>query len=186
MAFCSNCGKQLTSGTAFCPNCGSKVAGGSTNTGSAPQGGYQSSYAAQPEVAAGPVKTDRSLFMYIVLSVITCGIYGWYFIYKLAQDTNKMCAGDGERTAGLGMYILLSIITCGFYSIYWLYKIQDRFQDAGMRYGVMIRETGTTVVLWCVVGSLLCGLGSFIAINIVITSANQIATAYNMKYVYNR
>lgn len=133
-----------------------------------------------------PVQTDRNLFMYILLTYITCGIYGYYFTYKLAQDTNTMCFEDGETTPGLGMYILLSIITCGIYSYYWLYKIQNRLQAAGYRYGIPVAENGTTVILWSTVGCFLCGLGPFIAMNIVMTSANKIGTAYNIKYVYNR
>ena len=32
------------------------------------------------------VREDRSLGMYIILSLITCGIYGYYFLYTMAQD----------------------------------------------------------------------------------------------------
>ena len=56
------------------------------------------------------IKEDRSLLMYIVLTIITCGIYSYYFVYKLAQDMNVMCSGDGEETAGLLKFILLSIL----------------------------------------------------------------------------
>ena len=35
-----------------------------------------------------PLKTDRSLVSYILLSIITCGIYSYYFIYKMAYDVN--------------------------------------------------------------------------------------------------
>ena len=46
------------------------------------------------------VKEDRSLLMCILLSIVTCGIYSFYFVYKLAEDMNVLCAGDGEETAG--------------------------------------------------------------------------------------
>ena len=65
------------------------------------------------------IQTDRSLVMYILLSIITCGIYGYYFIYKLAVDVNEMCKSDGDSTPGLLAFILLSLITCGLYAYYW-------------------------------------------------------------------
>lgn len=123
--------------------------------------------------------------MYILLTLVTCGIYGYYFIYKLAQDTNAICFEDGESTPGLVVYMLLSIVTCGFYSYYWIYKIQNRLQAAGYRYGVPVAENGGTVLMWYLVGYVLCGIGSYIAMNIVIKTANKVGTAYNMKYVYN-
>lgn len=176
MKFCPNCGTQLDESAVFCANCGSRL--------DAPSAPASSGYA--PTGLHKPVQTDRSLFMYIVLVLVTCGIYGIYFIYKLAQDANEMCFDDGEKTPGLGMYFLLSIVTCGFYSYYWLYKVQNRFYAAGPRYGIPVAENGTTVLMWYIFGSLLCGIGSFVGMNIIITTANKIGTAYNMKYVYNK
>ena len=72
----------------------------------------------------GYIQTDRSLLVYIILSFITCGIYGFYFIYTIARDMNIMCSGDGDSTPGLGAYIALSIVTCGIYNL-WL-GLQDR------------------------------------------------------------
>ena len=200
MKICQRCGAQNADHVGFCSACGTPF---QPQQPQQPQPGYgqpQPGYG-QPQPGYGqppvqpvygqpvyhqPVQTDRSLFMYILLTYVTCGIYSYFFTYKLAQDTNAMCFEDGETTPGLGMYILLSIITCGFYSYYWLYKIQNRLQAAGYRYGMPVAENGTTVILWATVGCFLCGLGPFIAMNIVMTSANKIGTAYNMKYVYNR
>ena len=176
MKFCSKCGAQNVDGAAFCAGCGSAF-GAST---AQPSGGYQ------PANFRRAVQTDRSLIMYILLTLVTCGIYAYFFIYKLAEDTNEICFEDGESTPGLGMYILLSIVTCGFYSYYWLYKVQNRFCAAGVRYGISIVENGTTVLMWYIFGSLLCGIGAFVGMNIIITSANRLGNAYNQKYVFNR
>ena len=71
------------------------------------------------------LKTNRSLLVVILLSIITCGIYSWIFIYQLASDVNTSCAGDGEETAGLLKFILLSLITCGIYALFWYYKMGE-------------------------------------------------------------
>ena len=127
------------------------------------------------------VQTDRSLLMYIVLSIVTCGIYGFYFIYKLAEDMNEMCEGDGETTGGLLTYIVLSFLTCGIYQLYWLYKIANRLKNNAGVYGVNINEDGTTILLWYLVGSLLCGIGPLVAIYFIINNTNKLAFAYNQR-----
>ena len=102
------------------------------------------------------VKQNRSLIAYICLSLITCGIYGFYFTYSIARDMNIMCAGDGKKTGGLIAYILLSIITFGIYNLWWQYQIGNRLQNNAPRYGLSFTENGTTVLLWDLVGIFLC------------------------------
>lgn len=125
------------------------------------------------------IKQDRSIGMYILLSFVTCGVYSWYFIYSVAMDMNTVCYGDGEETTGLGMFILLSIVTCGIYSWIWYYKLANRQQQNAGRYGFTIQENGTSVLLWMLLGSLLCGVGFFVGIYIIIKNMNMLAVAYN-------
>jgi hypothetical protein len=40
----------------------------------------------------------RSLLTLILLSIITCGIYGIIFWYNYSDDMNKVCNGDGKLT----------------------------------------------------------------------------------------
>lgn len=136
-------------------------------------------YAANGTVVTGPVKTDRSLLMYILLSIITCGIYAWYFIYSLARDVNAMCRQDGQKTGGLLAFILLSIVTCGFYALYWEYSLGNRLAANAPRYGMAFQENGTTVLLWYLVGMFLCGIGPYVAMHILIKNSNALGVAYN-------
>ena len=191
MKYCPKCGTAVADGVQFCPGCGNSFAAAATPYNPTPNyapptGGYNPNPGYNANAFAGTqrtrVKTDWSLLMYILLSIVTCGIYSFYFIYKLAQDVNQMCAEDGDTVGGLGAYILLSIVTCGIYSWYWLYKIQNRMNANAPRYGAMIPENGTTVLLWSVVGTLLCGIGSFIGMHIILKSANKLGRAYNARY----
>ena len=125
------------------------------------------------------VSEERSLITYILLSIVTCGIYGYWFLYMLAQDMNVVCEGDGQTTPGLVQFILLSFITCGLYAWYWYYCIGNRMAANAPRYGLTFQENGTTVLLWCVVGMVLCGLGPYIAMHIIIKNMNALAHAYN-------
>lgn len=125
------------------------------------------------------VDNNRSLVKYILLSLVTCGIYSYFFIYQLAKDVNIICAGDGKETAGLVKFILLSIVTCGIYSLIWMYGIGNRLAENAPRYGLNFTENGTTILMWYIFGILLCGIGPYIAIHIVIKNTNALATAYN-------
>lgn len=125
------------------------------------------------------LKDDRGLASYIILSIITCGIYSYYFIYKMAHDVNIACDGDGENTSGLVAFILLSFITCGIYAWFWYYNLGNRLAANGPRYGLSIQENGTTVLLWQIFGAFICGIGPFVAMHILIKNSNKICNAYN-------
>lgn len=125
------------------------------------------------------LKDDRGIISYVLLNIITCGIYGFYFIHKMAQEINIACDGDGGETPGLMTFILLSIITCGFYAYYWYYKLGNRLFANAQRYNLSFEENGTTVLLWCVVGIVICGIGPLIGMYILIKNSNQICGAYN-------
>ena len=125
------------------------------------------------------LKTDRSLVAYILLNIITCGIYGYYFLYTMARDVNIVCSGDGKKTGGLAAFILLSWITCGFYALYWYYALGNRLASNAPRYGLNFQENGTTVLLWYLVGALLCGIGPYVAMHFLIRNTNSICAAYN-------
>lgn len=191
--FCSSCGKQIPDGSTFCPSCGAKLqapVGSAAPTyaqqaqqtyGSPLTGGAIYSPGPQPGApnGGGYIQTDRSLLVYIILSFITCGIYGFYFIYTIARDMNIMCSGDGDSTPGLGAYIALSIVTCGIYNLWWVYKIGNRLAFNGPRYGLQFQENGTTVLMWYIIGIILCGLGPWIGMYIIIKNTNAMAAAYN-------
>ncbi len=122
---------------------------------------------------------ERSFLMYFLLSIITCGIYPIIFFYKYTQDINIMCYGDGQESPNYIVVWLLSLVTCGIYSIIWQYIQANRLQIAGNKYGVSIVENGTTVLLWILLGSFLCGLGLIMVPYILIKNFNIVANSYN-------
>ena len=132
-----------------------------------------------------PLKTDRNIVLYVLLTLVTCGIYAYYFIYKMAQDVNVACDGDGETTPGLLMFVLLSFVTCGIYAYFWYYKLANRLAKNAPRYGLQFQENGTTVLMWIIFGMLLCGIGTFVGLHIVFKNTNQICAAYNRMHFGN-
>ncbi len=195
--FCENCGTQIEDGAKFCPNCGTPVASNSEVKGfvyneSAPApeanqtynnyGNYQNTGYNQGPQAFMPLRTDRSLLVFILLTLVTCGIYLYIFMYYMIKDINTACAGDGDETPGLLVYILLSLVTCGIYSYIWLYKVGERLARNCQRYGYSVTENGTTVLLWFIFGMWLCGIGPFIGWNILINNTNMVCMGYNREH----
>lgn len=137
---------------------------------SQPGGGY-----------TGPLKTDRSLVLYILLGFLTCGIYQLYVFYTIMRDVNVACDGDGRHTPGLLEFILFGILTCGIYDLYWFYSVGNRLADNAPRYGLRFQENGTTLLLWMLIGSLLCFIGSYVGIYFLLNNVNAICNAYNQQ-----
>jgi protein-S-isoprenylcysteine O-methyltransferase Ste14 len=120
----------------------------------------------------------RSLAAYIILTIITFGIYGLYWVHKLAKDMNTICNGDGKKTGGLLKCFFLGLITMGIYNGVWLFMLGDRLQDNAPRYGLAFKESGTAVLLWALLGSCII-VGPFISLYIIIKNINALAEKYN-------
>lgn len=85
--------------------------------------------------------TKRSIGMCILFSILTCGIYGLYWIICLNNDVNNLSRTNG--TSG-GMVILFSLLTCGIYGLYWIYTMGTRMDQVRVEnncstesYGIM-------------------------------------------------
>ena len=93
---------------------------------------------------------NRNIAMCIVLSLVTCGIYGLYWFVTLTDDTNTV-SGETEGTSG-GMALLLTIVTCGIYGWYWAYKQGEKMDKACMSRGMVQSNSSVLYLLLCIVG----------------------------------
>ena len=71
----------------------------------------------------------RNIGLCIVLSIVTCGIYGIYWMIVLANETNVASGHAQDGTSG-GIVFLLTLVTCGIYGIYWAYKQGEKINEA--------------------------------------------------------
>ena len=118
------------------------------------------------------VKDNRSFWVYLLLSIVTCGLYSIYFWYVYVEDLNTIFYGDGEDSPNYIIVLLLSWVTCGIYGVYW------RYYD---RYGVMIEENGSAILLWTLLGYLTGGIGQLVADYFMIQNLNKTALVYNSR-----
>ena len=95
----------------------------------------------------------RNIVVCVVLSIITCDIYGLYWAYTL-NEYARAVAPDEWKTSGITV-ILLSIITCGIYGLYWSYKMGKVYM--GVNCGndnsqqvILLSQFGYSIVNWAI------------------------------------
>lgn len=108
----------------------------------------------------------RNIALYIILSLVTCGIFMYYWIYVITQDTNTI-AGETGDTAG-GMVIILTIITCGIYGLYWAYKRGEKIDKAKTSRGEAASNGGVLYLILYI-------LGGIIALALIQNEVNKFA-----------
>lgn len=150
MKICPKCNTLCDDNSAFCKECGTLLSD-SNNSGNPqmnpnpqPNQFQQAGQPAQPNQFQQPNQYQqanqyqnnpypngpmgeikpRNIVLSVVLSLITCGIYGIYWMIKLNNEVNEL-SGESNATSG-GMVFLFSIITCGIYRLFWAYKMGER------------------------------------------------------------
>lgn len=127
------------------------------------------------------LKTDRSIIPYILLGIITLGIYELWFLHHMIKDVNEICREDGNKTPGLLVLILLSLVTFGLYALFWWYRVADMLDRASRRVGVSVEITGSKMLICMLLGSFVCGIVSFVGLHWLFESVNLLAVDYNTK-----
>lgn len=120
MKTCPRCGASCADDDRFCSNCGSPMPdyGNSARTDAQGPRYEQPRYAQGPAYQGGYRRPGRSVALAIILSIITCGIYGIYWFVVLTDEINEL-TGEGSPSGVVSF--LLSLVTCGIYGIYWAY-----------------------------------------------------------------
>ena len=125
---------------------------------------------------------QRSFVTVILFSLITCGIYWIYYCYVLTEDLNKIGSEkvrDFNPSMNYLLVFLLSLVTCGIFNYFWLYQQGNRMLDVSRSYGREFHESGTTYLLWCLFGILLCGIGTLYGYSLLVRNMNTLISEYN-------
>lgn len=86
---------------------------------------------------------QRSIPVCIILTIITCGFYGIYWMIVLNEEVNYLAKKQG--TSG-GLVFLFTLITCGIYGIYWMYQMGYAVEMLHEQHGEM-RSNASVVYL---------------------------------------
>ena len=117
------------------------------------------------------MKQEKNLVMNIVLSVVTCGLYGLYWFITLTDDAKDFSKDESMQSGGLA--VVLTIVTCGIYGLYWAYKMGKMIEQGQKNYGLTAKDNS---ILYLVLE--LIGLG-IVAYCLMQNDLNEITKAYN-------
>ena len=171
--FCFKCGKELDDSAVFCSGCGSNqqlnttsttddnVSTNTNNDTTTPKqqptqttSNEQTTYTTNTQSNTNgytrSLVKNRSIALSIILSIITCGIYGLFWYAFMVDDANKV-SGEYDSTSG-GLTILYSLLTCGLYKIYWSYKVGKQLYNAGSNYGKDISDNSILYLILSLFG----------------------------------
>ena len=95
---------------------------------------------------------ERNIALCIILSLVTCGIYGLYLFVCLTEDTNA--AANEEGTSGV-LALVLTIVTCGIYGLYWAYKRGELLDKAKVNRGMPASNGGVLYLILYIFGGII-------------------------------
>ena len=91
----------------------------------------------------------REIAVAIILTIVTCGIYGLYWFVCLNDELNELT--DKNDTSGI-VALVLSLVTCGIYSIYWMYKAGEKVDTLKSQRGMTSQYTGILYIILSLLG----------------------------------
>lgn len=93
---------------------------------------------------------QRSIALYLILTLVTCGLFGIYWFCTLNDDTN-LVSNHPEAPNGI-VALLLSIITCGIYGLFWMYAMGQRIDEAKAARGFPGGSSGPLYLILAILG----------------------------------
>lgn len=131
----------------------------------------------------GSLKTNRGLVKYILLSLITLGIYGIYGMWAVGNDINVIARKyDGKKTMNYCLvYFLLSGVTLGIASLVWYHKVSARIGRELDRRGIGYHFGAGSFWGWNILG-LFIGIGPFIYMHKLFKALNLLSKDYNVNF----
>lgn len=108
-AVCLNCGVENGTGKKYCPNCGKEIAAEEAVicVGCGVSLKKTKNVSVQVDAEAAAKIQPRDLVKAIILSIVTCGIYGIIWYIKLTNELNMLCKEANDKRAALASFLLL-------------------------------------------------------------------------------
>lgn len=92
------------------------------------------------------IQTDRGDFthhnvsipLYLILTLLTCGIFNLYWNYRQMQACNEMV---GRNEFSWPRWFFLSLLTCGIYHLFYQYKMGSVIVEIQRKYHVVVFDS---------------------------------------------
>lgn len=92
---------------------------------------------------------ERNIVVSVILTFVTCGIYGIYWFITLTDDVAK--SNSNTDFTGVKAFIF-TLLTCGIYGIYWNYKIGKEMYEANQKHGINANDNSVLYLILSLVG----------------------------------
>ena len=135
----------------------------------------------QNTAPANKLKTNRGLLKYILLGLITFGIYDLWVMCKVSSDINTIAGRyDGKKTMHfLVMALIFSWLTLGIVPIVWYHRISKRIGNELDRRNINYSFGAGSFWGWNVLGSLI-GIGPLVYLHKLLKAMNKLSEDYNV------
>ena len=129
----------------------------------------------------GQLKTNRGLAKYILLGIITLGIYPIVVMSSISSDINIIAGRyDGKRTMHYCLLIfLVSWLTLGIGVLVWYHNLSSRIGNELRRRNISYQFGAGSYWGWSILGSLIV-VGPFIYIYKLLKAMNLLSSHYNV------
>lgn len=87
----------------------------------------------------------KDIAICIILSIVTCGIYGIIWFVSLTDDV-RIASEDQTLPSG-GTAFLLTLVTCGIYGFYWAYRMGQAVNTARTKRGLAANDSNSILYL---------------------------------------
>jgi len=127
------------------------------------------------------LKTNKGLVKYILLSLITFGIYPLVIMSSISSDINLIASRyDGKKTMHYCLLVFVfSWLTFGIAPIVWIHRLSNRIGNELSRRGIDYKFGAGTFWGWGVLGSFIV-VGPFIYYHKLFKSMNLLCENYNI------
>lgn len=129
----------------------------------------------------GQLKTNRGLLKYILLGIITFGIYPLVVMSTISSDINIIASRyDGRKTMHYCLLTFIIVpITFGIAAFVWYHKISNRIHNELVRRNIGYDFSASTFWLWNILGAFIV-VGPFVYAHKLFKSMNLLAENYNI------
>lgn len=115
---CPFCAEEIAVLARRCRFCNSDLSGET--------GEPKASFSRARQRADATLGEDRGIVVTILLTIVTCGIWGLVVQYKIGEELNRH---QGRSQINAAMDLVLIFVTCGLWTFYVMYKYPRVLQE---------------------------------------------------------
>ncbi|KAB1654544.1 DUF4234 domain-containing protein [Pseudoclavibacter chungangensis] len=126
--------------------------------------------------------TNRSLTKFVLLGIITFGIYMIWSTARAGDDLNAIASRwDNRRSMNFWLLALVvGPLTLGIAPLVWWHVTSERIGNEQQRRGLPVTVTAADFWLWSILGAVIF-VGPFIFMHKWLTGMNQLCADFNAR-----